>query len=139
LQRNRTNISGISLNYEFTLLDPNLQNDCYLDWIELYSFAYLGYHEKAFLGKGVCDEENSSNKELTIDPSRMKLKAIDAYAGFGIRILLNKNLKWFNGIGIGGYQVLNSTKGLYYNANGIGLLIRTGISYQFAERNNANF
>jgi hypothetical protein len=139
IQRNNSNISGIQLNYEYTLVDPYEQRDCYLDWLELYFFINAGYHNNAMLGKALSEEEYASNPELQTDLSTLRLKAADAYAGFGVRILINRNLKWFNSIGIGGYEVLNMPKGLYYNDKALGLMIRTGISYQFKRKYKTNF
>lgn len=139
IQKHRLNASGIQLNYEYTLLDPSRDGNCYIDWLELYAFANLTYYNHAFLGRSVCEEEQLTNPELRVDLSALKLKALDAYTGFGLRIALGKNFKWFNGVGIGGYSVFNSPEGLFYNNKGLGLLVRTGISYQFRKQGKSNF
>jgi hypothetical protein len=138
-RKDKFTLSGFQLTYEFTLLDPLLHTDCNLEWFELYSFLHLGYHNRVFLGKQVCDEENFCNKELKADPAQLKLKAIEGYAGFGFRVKLYKNLKWFNVIGIGGYDVLGSTEGLFYSNCSAGLMVKTGLSYQFEKRQRANY
>jgi hypothetical protein len=138
-KKDKFSLSGFQLTYEYTLLDPLLQNDCNLDWFELYSFIHLGYHDRVFLGKQVCDEENICNKELKTDPAQLKLKAIEGYVGFGFRIKLYKNLKWFNVIGLGGYDVLNSTEGLFYTNRSAGIMVKTGLSYQFDKHQRASY
>lgn len=138
-KKDKFSLSGFQLTYEFTLLDPLLQRDCNLEWLEVYSFMHLGYHDRVYLGKQVCDEERFCNKELKTDPAQLKLKAIEGYAGFGCRIKLYKNLKWFNAIGLGGYNVLNSTEGLFYNKSAVGLMVKTGLSYQFEKRQRTNY
>ncbi|MCE3279235.1 MAG: hypothetical protein K0S44_1426 [Bacteroidetes bacterium] len=138
-KKDKFSLSGFQLTYEFTLLDPLLHSDCNLEWFELYSFLHLGYHNRVFLGKQVCDEENICNKELKTDPAQLKLKAIEGYAGFGFRVKLYKNLKWFNVIGIGGYDVLGSTKGLFYSNYSAGIMVKTGLSYQFEKRQRGSY
>ncbi|MCW3104962.1 MAG: hypothetical protein JWO09_3402 [Bacteroidetes bacterium] len=136
-QKHSFSSSGFQLNYEYTLLDRNA--GCYIDWLELYSFANLTYYHRATLGKAVCEEEQRSNSELSVDLSQVRLKSLDAYAGFGVRIVLGKNLKWFNGVALGGYSVFNSPEGLFYNSKGLGLLVRTGLSWQFGRQGRSDF
>jgi hypothetical protein len=139
LQGKHHKMDGIQTNYEFTLVDSETDNDCNVQWLGLYAFLNIGYHNKAFLNQTACEEENCSNRELTFEPAKIEMKAIEAYAGFGLRVTLFKNLKWFNAIGIGGYNVFNPTKELYYNNRSIGLLLRTGIAYQFSKTMKGNF
>lgn len=139
IQKERLNTAGFQFDYEYTLLDPCIDFNCNLDWLELYSFINLGYHDKAFLGKTLCEEELYSNHELTTDPSVLKLNEIHGYAGFGLRIILFKKLKWFNGIAIGGYKVFNAPVELFYNNKGMGLLYKTGLSYNFGRSQRGNF
>lgn len=138
-QERNSYATGLQLNYEYTLVDPSKDLDCNLEWLELYAFLNFNYHYNAFLGKSVCDEERYSNKELTIDPAKIKLEAIDNYVGFGLRIMLTQNIKWFNGVGIGAFNVFNVPDELFYNNRGLGLLLRSGISYQFGKKTKSNF
>jgi hypothetical protein len=138
-QERNSYATGLQLNYEYTLVDPSKDLDCNLEWLELYAFLNFNYHYNAFLGKSVCEEERYCNKELTVDPGKIKLKAIDNYIGFGIRIMLTQNIKWFNGVGIGAFNVFNSPDELFYNNKGLGLLMRTGISYQFGRKTQSKF
>jgi hypothetical protein len=131
IQKQRLNTSGVQFNYEYTLLDPQRAGNCYIEWLELYSFLSVAYHDKALLGRNACEEERYANRELKSDPSLLKFKAMDLYCGFGLRVVLTKNIRWFNGIGIGGYGVFNSPEELIYNNKGLGILLRTGISYKF--------
>jgi hypothetical protein len=139
IQEHRLSASGLQFNYEYTLLDPSRNADCYIDWLELYTFASVTYYNHASLGKTVCAEEHLSNRELAVDPAALRLKALDTYAGFGLRIALGKNLKWFNAVAIGGYSVFNSPGGLYYNNRALGLLVRTGVSWQFGKHGRSGF
>lgn len=139
IQKNKSAPSGYQVNYEYTLLDPAKALDCNIDWFELYTFMNMSYQNRAFLGKTACEEECFSNPEITKGLSELELKSMDCYAGFGARIILFNNLKWFNGIGVGGYRVFNISDKLYYNNKGLGLLLRTGISYQFSNRDKEKF
>jgi|GEM_PF-2119505 len=137
IQKHRFNSSGLQLNYEYTLLDRDA--GCYIDWLELYSFTSVTYYHNATLGKAVCEEEQRSNSELSVDLTQLKLKALDVYTGFGVRVVLGRNVKWFSGVALGGYNVFNSPGGLYYNSKGLGLLVRTGLSLQFGRQGGSNF
>lgn len=139
IQKDKPVPSGFQLGYEYTLMDPQIDNTCNLNWIELYAFTDVGYYNKAFLGKGACEEEHLTNPELKTDVSKLELKEIHGYIGFGIRTILFRNLKWFNGIAIGGYEVLKTPEDLFYNGKGIGLLLRTGISLEFGKRQKVTF
>jgi hypothetical protein len=134
IQKEKMKISGYQLNYEFTLLDPFEQGDCYINWLELYTFVNAGYHNNIFLGKAVCEEETVSDSEKPQGLGELKLSAVDAYAGLGLRVVFSRKLKWFTSIGYGGYQVMNSTGTKFYNEKALGLHIRTGISYQFPRK-----
>jgi hypothetical protein len=139
LQNKRYKIDGLQINYEFTLLDSETDQNCNLSWLGLYAFCNFGYHNKAFLNSTACEEEYCSNKELSIDPAKIEMKALEAYGGFGLRISLLKRFKWFNSIGIGGYNVITPVNGLYYNTRNLGLLLRTGFTYQLSKGMKTNF
>jgi len=134
--------SGLQFNYEYTLMDGSKHYGSKIDRLQLYAFGMTTYHNNVFLGKSACEEEQSTvadDDRRPVDMSCVKLKAVDAYAGFGLRIAFLQNFKWYNSIGIGGYNVLNAPSGLYYNSRSMGLMVRTGISYQFENKTRTNF
>lgn len=138
LQKGRTDVTGVRGNYEFTLLDGNT-DEVNISWLELFVFANASYYSNASFGKSLCEEELAGNPELRTDLHQLRLKAIDSYTGFGLRVDFLKNFKWFGCIGIGAYNVLNAPADLYYSSHGAGLLYRTGISWQFAAAHKTSF
>lgn len=141
-QKKNFKLSGVQLNYEYTMMDGSKHYGSKIDRLQLYAFGTVTYHNNVFLGKSACEEEQSGSGDAErrpVDMSGVKLKAVDAYAGFGMRIAFLQNFKWHNSIGIGGYNVLNAPAGLYYNSRSMGLMVRTGISYQFGNRTKTNF
>ncbi|MCW3084709.1 MAG: hypothetical protein JWP12_2075 [Bacteroidetes bacterium] len=138
VQKQDPHFCGFQGNYEYTILDGN-SGDCYLRWLELFAFATAGYYNQAQLGHTVCEEERTENPDFKENLDDKKFKALEAYAGFGLRVTFLKNFKWFSCIGIGGYDVLNAPQGMYYNTHAVGMLMRTGISYQFSKINKTHF
>jgi hypothetical protein len=139
MQKNKLHLTGMQLGFEYTLLDPNLNQDCNLDWLELYAWINSGYHDNVYVNKYVCEEERRGNPELKLDIENHSFKTVETYGGFGVRINILKNLKWMNSIGIGGYRVLNPENELYYNHQGIGLMLRTGLTFQFVQATKASY
>ncbi|MDF2436018.1 MAG: hypothetical protein K0Q95_394 [Bacteroidota bacterium] len=133
MQRAKKHISGFQLGYEHTLLDPDKNTDCNLDWLELYAWLNGSFHRSIYLSKSMCEEERMGNRELKIEVEKLTFKTVEAYGGFGVRIDLLKNFKWFNAIGIGAYKVFNPHPALYYNKSGVGLMMRTGLSYNICK------
>jgi hypothetical protein len=139
MQRDRRHVSGFQLGYEYTLLDPDVNPDCNLSWLELFGWINGSFHRNIYLSKSMCEEQRRGNPELSVNVEELTFETVEAYGGFGVRIDLLRNLKWFNAIGIGAYNVFNPHPDLYYNKNGVGLMLRSGLSYQFCKQQRTKY
>jgi hypothetical protein len=125
IQKQKINVSGVQLNYEYTFL---AEGEADAKRLELFCFATGLYQNKALLGKQALSNESMANPEYIGNPSQLHFKSVEAYAGFGLRIKLFKNVKWVNSIGGGGYGSFNFPGNLYYANHNLGLFLKTGIS-----------
>ena len=125
IQKKKANLSGVQLNYEYTLVK---EDDAYSGRLELFCFATGLYQNKAILGKQTLHEESVANPEFNENMCEIHFKTMEVYGGFGLRIKLFKNVKWTNSIGGGGYTSFNSPCNLYYATHNFGLILKTGIS-----------
>ncbi|HXD94409.1 MAG TPA: hypothetical protein VNX01_14480 [Bacteroidia bacterium] len=125
VQKQKANISGVQLNYEYTFL---AEDEADSKGLELFCFATGIYQSNALLGKQALQNESIANPEYSGNVSQLHFKSTEAYTGFGLRIKLFKNVKWANSIGAGGYTSYNSPQHLYYADHNFGLYLKTGIS-----------
>ena len=124
VQKQKANVSGVQLNYEYTLVTPD---EADTKGIELFCFVTGLYQSNALLGKQTLHNEGVANPEY-LGASQLHFKSAEAYTGFGLRIKLFKNVKWVNSIGAGGYASFNFPQHLYYADHNFGLYLKTGIS-----------
>ncbi len=130
IQKQKLNVSGVRFNYDYTIVGEDAQgNEAYNKNLELFCFFIAAYHHNALLGKRALWEERMANREYDGDFSKLHFQSIEIYGGFGLKIKLFKNIKWVNCLGLGGYTSFNFPGHLYYNANNIGLILKTGISF----------
>jgi hypothetical protein len=125
IQKQKTNVSGIQLNYEYTLVG---EGEAYAKRLELFCFATGIYQNDALMGKHALCNESMANPEFSDNICQMHFKSVEAYAGFGLRIKLFKNVKWVNSLGGGGYTSFNFPCHLYYAGHNLGMILKTGIS-----------
>lgn len=132
IQKEKMNFSGFQFNYELNLLGKNPVDSAYFDRLELYTFLNGSYQFNAMLS-----QSSQKNELISIqnNPNPTLLRVFEGYAGIGIRLELFTNLKWFNCIGFGGYQILDAPATLIHEKKGMGLFLRTGISYEFDKNN----
>jgi len=130
IQNRQKRVSGVQFNYTYALTGPETgeHNECEP---ELFAFISTAYNYNALLGKRAMWEEKMSDpavKETNI--SDYKFKSAEVYAGFGLKIVFFKKLKWISAVGVGGYKTFNFPDkcNLHYENHNIGLLLRTGIS-----------
>ena len=127
IQKQKANVSGVQLNYEYTLVAPG---EAYAKGLELFCFAAGLYQNNALLGKQALHNESLANCEYK-GAFQLHFKSVEAYAGFGLRIKLFKNVKWVNSLGVGGYASFNFPQHLNYESHNLGLYLKTGISIDF--------
>ena len=129
VQKQKANVSGVQLNYEYTFVAAGEADGA--KGLELFGFATGLFQSNALLGKQAVYNEHMKYPESTEDVSKLRIKSIEAYAGFGLRIKLFKNIKWVNSIGGGGYASFNVPANMYYANHNFGLMLKTGISIGF--------
>ncbi|HXB40324.1 MAG TPA: hypothetical protein VNZ49_07255 [Bacteroidia bacterium] len=137
IQKRRANLSGFQFNFTYSLTGRDVAyGEGFNPNIELYTFITAGYNNNALLGKRTLWEENC------VDPAarennvcEIKFKSAELYAGVGLKIQFLKKFKWINSMGVGGYTSFGFPNHLqlYYNASNIGLILKTGISYDFVK------
>ncbi|HXU25748.1 MAG TPA: hypothetical protein VN698_00845 [Bacteroidia bacterium] len=125
IQKQKANVSGVQLNYEYTIVAPG---EADAKGLELFCFATGLYQHNALLGGMALHNESVANPEFSENVSQIHFKSVEAYAGFGLRIKLFKSVKWVNSIGAGGYASFNFPQHLYYAGHNVGLFLKTGIS-----------
>ena len=132
IQKEKMNFSGFQLNYELNLLGKNVSDSNYFNRLEIYSFLNGSYQFNAMLSQA-----SQKNELLAIqnNPSPTLLRVFEGYAGIGMRIELFSNFRWFNSIGFGGYKILDGPENLIHDKKGMGLFLRTGLSYEFDKNN----
>ena len=132
IQKEKMNFSGFQLNYELNLLGKNSADSNYFKRLELYTFFNASYQYNAMLS-----QSSQKNELLAIqtNPNPTLLRVYENYAGVGLRIELFSNFKWFNCVGFGGYKIIDAPKNLIHDKKGMGLFLRTGISYEFDKNN----
>lgn len=126
-------LSGFQANYTYSLTGPDAPG--YIEGMpELFVFVNGAYHFNARLGKRTLQEEDCANpfsKEL--DAASMRFRSIEVYGGVGLRIRFANHFKWVNAVGLGGYHTFDfpEKQGLFYSQRNAGLVLRTGIMYEF--------
>ena len=125
VQKQKSNVSGIQLNYQYTLVG---EGEAYAKRLELFCFATGIYQNNALMGKHALLIESMANPTFTENFCQLHFKSVEAYAGFGLRIKLFKNVKWINSLGAGGYASFNFPHHLYYENHNFGMILKTGFS-----------
>ena len=132
IQNQKLNFSGVQLNYDYTIVGEDVpETQPYNKNLELFCFFTAAYHYNAALGKRALWEEHMANSEYEGNVCNLRFKSVEVYGGVGLKIKLFKNFKWVNCLGLGGYTSFNSPDNLYYKANSLGLILKTGISFDF--------
>jgi len=144
VQKRNMNLSGFQAGFEYTLFADGITEDMGNDFenysnlerkVELFAFASSIYNNSAYLSKSEIRMECSNSEEKTKSFEDLKLKTFENYTGVGLRIKFTDQLKWTNSIGVGGYVTLSSTNEMTRERQAIGLLLRTGLTYQFGKSN----
>jgi len=132
IQNQKLNFSGVQFNYDYTIAGEDAPgNEADNKNLELFCFVTAAYHYNAMLGKRALWEEHMANSEYEGQVCNLRFKSVEVYGGVGLKIKLFKNFKWVNCLGLGGYSSFNFPGHLYYNANSLGLILKTGISFDF--------
>lgn len=132
IQNKNLNLSGLQLSYDYTLAGKDvIGSEPYNENLELFCFITSIYHCNATLGKSAVWEEKRAYNGYEGDPAKLRFKSIELYAGGGLKLKLFSNIKWMNSIGFGGYTSFNVPKTLCYENKSVGLLLKSGISFDF--------
>lgn len=132
IQNKSLNLSGMKFNYEYTLVGLDAPGDeGYYKNLELFCFVAAAYYYKALLGKRAVWEEHMANQSYEGDVSKLRFKSMEIFGGVGLKIKLVKNIKWVNSVGLGRSESFAFPDHLYHDAINIGVILRTGISFDF--------
>jgi len=131
IQNQKLNFAGFQFNYDYALVGEDAPTKADNKNVELFCFFTSSYDFRALLGKRALWEEHMANSKYEGDPCKLRFKSVSMYGGIGLKIRILKNLKWINSIGAGGYTSFDFPGNLYYNASNLGLIIKTGISFDF--------
>ena len=134
LQNQRLNLSGLQFNFAYTIAGQEARgNEAYNENLELFCFLTSSYYFNAYMGKRTLWEEKRTNSGYEGDLCKLTFKSVEVYGGVGLKLKIFKNCKWINSVGLGGYTSIDFPGHLYYNASNMGLILKTGISYDFAK------
>lgn len=132
-QKRDAHLSGARLNYEYTVFDgARVANNEYgNENLELFFFGGVNYHCSAILSKAQIRREEmvARHKESAIVFENLKYKALESYAGFGLKRKLSKKIKWSNLIGFGGWQTLKGEKNIDREYAGPGIILKTSLLF----------
>jgi hypothetical protein len=133
---NKTNasISGINANYECTVMGDNFEynSDNYYENIDIFAFSSAFYRPFCTLTKQMLAMENNKGSDFRKTLENTKIKTIEGYFGFGVRIKISKCIKWVNCVGFGGYYSCNRPMGLISgDKSQTSLIFKTGLSFRF--------
>ena len=127
IQQQNYNLCGIQVSYEYTLFGNNISYE--KNRLELFCFLNSSYNN-GFQKKSQQRNQdvNSDNNNVNINN---KLRTIENYGGFGLRLKISQNFSWINSIGFGHIYAINSCCFKYVETNATAILLRTGFSYSF--------
>lgn len=124
IQNQKFNVSGgkVAFNYALNDMQEDETN------LELYAFANAAYHWNALMGRTTLRNEEMSNSEYQ-GPcfKEITFKSVEVFAGVGLNYRIFKNISWTNAIGLGMNHSFDFPCHLYYQANNVGLMGKTGI------------
>ena len=130
-QKRDFNLSGVRLNFEYTVFDgaKAVQNEYGNENLELFFFTGTNYHHSAILSKAQIRREElvARGKETTIVFEELKYQAVESYAGFGLRRKLSKKIKWSNSIGFGAWYTIKGEKNIDREYSGPGISLKTSL------------
>lgn len=131
-QKRDMNFTGFRANFSYTVYDGATALYPGNEKLELFFYNEAIWHNSAKLGKSQMQlEKQVSRNELKVDLAALSYKAVEAYAGFGLRIKLTNQLKWGNAIGVGGWHTISGEKDLEREYNSMSLVFRTNLTWQF--------
>lgn len=133
VQKRKLNISGMQVNFEYTLFDDS--KGCYEGSLagdmELFAFSTIKYSSRAYLSTSQIKIEKMIGKDSNILYEDLKYTAVEGYVGLGLKVKLSNKLKFNNSIGLGGWKTLEGENCLYRNYDGVSISLTTGLSYDF--------
>jgi hypothetical protein len=131
IQKHNLHVSGAQINFDYALYNESkgsLSGNSAGD-LELFSFSIIRYNSNAFLSAAQISRERKINPESNLPLDKLKFSAVEAYAGFGLKLSLAKRIKWGNSIGIGGWKTLTGKNSLYRDYNSLSLILNTSLSF----------
>lgn len=133
IQNRKFNISGIQVNFEYTLFDDS--KGCYnaslAGDLELFVFSTIKYNANAFLSNSQIKREQKVSPDKNLPLENLKFSVVEGYVGTGLKVKLSERVKWSNSIGFGGWKTLKGEQNLYRDYNGVSIGLNTSLSMDF--------
>lgn len=131
VQKQRLNLSGFQLNFDYRLAGGDPNENCSERTI-LFCFATVAGHSNARMGKQTMGIERLANRGYEGDLHALRFQSVEGYTGFGVKLKLNDQLQWTTALGFGGYTSFNFPGNLYYSPHNMTLLIKTGLAVELS-------
>ncbi len=119
-QRQKFHLSGMQLNYRYTVACSENKK------VELFFYGNLLIHSSAYLSQRSIRTEQTCRPEEVNNYSKLSLKVIETYAGFGLKLNHTKRISTISDIGVGGFETLNKNYDIrmYRQKSGLALQFR---------------
>ncbi len=127
--RNR-NLSGAHLTYQYFLNYDRSKRST------LMFFGTTRYKHAAFMSQSAINQENKIFPENGFDYTKMKIRSLSIYAGFGLRMRHSDFLCSIWSIGVGGYMALEGQpqfKNMYKEMSGGSVQLSYALRYTFSK------
>lgn len=143
IQKRTMQACGGSFNYTRILTGHENFTDKSLSYrvddskLQLFCYSTISYIHNASLSYNAvkCEEALVKNQsEFPSNANAIKLSTAQITAGFGLNLKLSKQLVWSNYIGVGVYQHLNHTAGMYCEKTAPMLCLGTALKLNYFTR-----
>ncbi len=127
LQQKKINLSGIQLNYRYTVAHSENEKT------ELFFLGNVTCHANANVSDRSVKIEKMCRPEEVENYDALSLKVIESYVGFGLKYNLTQRFSTICSIGVGGYETLNNDYDLkmYRPKSALSLRFKIGLAYNF--------
>ena len=135
IQKQNFNLYGMQVSYEYTFFGDNISHK--KNRLELFCFLNTSYNN-GIQKKLQLKTEGVNNDNARINTNG-KLKTIENYGGFGLRIKMSNNFLWTNSIGFGDVYTINHCCFKNIEQNYTVIMLRTGLIYRFSINKNNRY
>jgi hypothetical protein len=126
-QMRDSRFSGVQANACWYVVPP-------VKKVRLGFFCGLRYFHSALLNTAVTAQEKWKQPESKLNFDELRMRCVEAQAGFGIRVQHSHHVSTFYGVGLGAYQTVGDThlyEGMHREINRAELSLDVALSYSF--------